>query len=184
MIVFMSNIHGASVKKFISNYKYRRQILEQIAKKIAKLEDTETVTVHSRQAKEWNEDEQYKDRIGDDFEVDEIHRYEHDLVNAFKVLCRLLPDTMNEKARFTRLKFDTVIGNFDAESGGVYGGGWFYFINFWIVINEKMFSYHRKDCHLDHGQRNGEVYNEKKHIIAYDGTYLCSVNEDRWDQWL
>lgn len=174
----------ASINSFIIDKLYRRNVLryidEEINKKIKKgkkdtLFSDEDIVIDMKNFSKYkpkpiDSEDEYEDRYSDDFEVDQLHRYEQNVVGILKFI-----SSNTNCETFSHFNFKSNIYNFDTTMGKHSSDGWLYSISILLLINEdKLVDYH----YLSHSVG---PYTEKKHILIYGKKLLFNMTEDEFD---
>ena len=186
----------ADITQFIMDSEYRRLVLKFIDLKInntiKKHEedisyDTSNIRIDLKKLKKFKPNEidsedEYEDKWGDDFEVDQIHRYEDNMVIILKYL--LDDNSKIQNKKITHIIFRDNIYNFNSSikknnfekeqiysKKWVYSEGWIYSISILMLIDDKLLDYHYLS------QSIGTHYKKYQHILAYDGKLLFDLVE-------
>ena len=181
----------ADIIRFITDSEYRRLVLKfvdlEINNTIKKHKNASNIVIDLKKLKKFKPNEidsedEYEDRWGDDFEVDQIHRYEDDMVIILKYLLDGNSKIQNKK--ITHIIFRDNIYNFNSSikknnsekepidhKKWAYSEGWIYSISILMLIDDKLLDYHYLS------QSIGKHYKKYQHILAYDEKLLFDLVE-------
>lgn len=184
----------AHIGKFIEDKSYRRDILSRIELKmryitnknensgmvsdfldpVVKINDiigdNLSDSVSEDDLSDSVSEDEFEDRDGDDFEIDQLHRYETNIINILKYLVNKNNKYTNMK--ITHLHFVCTKKDFDVKIGNKYVSEWLYVINIKMLIDKKLVDYHSISHHIS------KYYKNAQHILAVDDKILFDVQDD------
>jgi len=173
----------ANINNFITDETYRRDILKKVvyqrrtidnanAKKEF-LKDSGVIKISDiigLKIKNSESDDEFEDRYGDDFEVDQLHYYEDNMIATLKNLIKTNDKYSNMD--IIEIYFNCVTKkDFDVKIGGKYSSGWLYVINIKMLIDGKILDYN----HISHNM--DKYYDYENHILAFDNVLLYNGSD-------
>lgn len=176
----------ANITQFIENESYRRDILKQVAIKLDKIEKKNSkeedvfkkdpiVKIYKKFKPNDDSEDLYGERCGDDFGIEEIHRYEEDIVEALKIFGKKYPHEINKP--ITKIYFSSIIKDDEIQMGNTYPKMWLYIINVKMLIDNSVLDYHNISHNLSH---DDTYFENEQYILAYDNELLCNCSEDEF----
>ena len=180
----------ANIALFVKDDTYRRKVLKyidlEINKKISNkhnkvfFNDSNIVidlkNFHKFKPDEVDSEDEYEDKYDDDFEIEQLHRYESNLVTILNYLLQHHQTiSKNSKCNFTQINFKCNKYDFSSAVKNKYSEGWIYSVFILLLIDDKLLDYYYIS------QSVGDHYQNKQHILAYDNELLFKLSENEFD---
>lgn len=179
----------ATINDFITNEKYRREILKQIVLKtrsickkkrkdyffrenqiVIEMDKIIPKMFHSKNNNESDDD--FSGREGDDFDIGEIHRYQTNMSIILKLLIN--KDDKYQNMKITHFHITCTKTDPDIKLGEKYSSGWLYVVNIKMLIDNKILDYHYISHHVD------KYYKNEQHIIAFNDELLYNIQDNEF----
>lgn len=172
----------ANTSIFIINESYRRQVLKYVelkkrskpGKKVVEINDLSEMSTNELNSDDEDEfEDEFEGRSGDDFEINELHRYETNMVTILKYL---IDKKKYTNANITHISFGCTKKDFDMKIHNKFSDEWLYVINIKMIINDELLDYHYVSQSMD------TYYRNEQHILAMDKELLFNLQGDEFDK--